>query len=140
MIGYFLLSVSLTFLTVFVLDAYMNRGEILDFIRIAAAQWIAERNGLDFDTKELDDFENYDSPQYFERMAAYDVKYWEIAFHSKLMNPFICKSCMSFYIGLFYSVGFIYFLQLDFPFSVAWVFVQNLIVFFLIELKTKNNE
>ena len=95
-----------------------------------------KKKGIEFNIEELEDINNYESPQYFERAQAYELKFWEIAYHTKLINPFICKTCMSFYIGLFYAIGFIYFLNLGFAFSVAFVFVQNLIVFFLIELKS----
>ncbi len=134
---YFLGCVILTFLSTLVLDAYMNRGEILDFIRLGAAKWLAEKHNIDFDIKAMDYFNNYDSPQYFERMSAYELKYWEIAFHTKLMNPFICKTCMSVYIGLFYTAIFAVFFSLGFAETVGWFFVQNLCVFFLIDLKEK---
>lgn len=133
---YFTTSIVLTYLTVFMLDSYMNRGEILDWIRIGVAQYISKKKGIEFNIEELENIDNYESPQYFERAQAYEIKFWEIAYHTKLINPFICKTCMSFYIGLFYAIGFIYFLSLGFAFSVAFVFVQNLIVFFLIELKS----
>ena len=136
---YFFGSVLLTFLTTLVLDSYMNRGEILDFIRLAAAQWLAKRNGIEFDRKKMDDFNNYESLQYFERMQAYQIKYWEIAFKTKLMNPFICQSCMSVYIGFFYTVIFAVFFSLGFTETILWFFIQNLIVFFLID-KNSNNE
>ena len=135
---YFFASVILTFLTTFVLDAYMNRGEIFDFIRIAVGQWLAKKNGVDFDIKEMDNFDNYESPQYFGRMEAYELKYWEIAFYTKLMNPFICKTCMSVYMGFFYSAIFTVLLEFSFAQSIGWFFIQNLCVFFLIELKSNN--
>jgi len=136
---YFFGSVLLTFLSTLVLDSYMNRGEILDFIRLAAAQWLAKRNGIEFDLEKREDFNNYESLQYFERMQAYQIKYWEIAFKTKLMNPFICQSCMSVYIGFFYTVIFAVFFSLGFTETILWFFIQNLIVFFLID-KNSNNE
>ena len=136
---YFFGSVLLTFLSTLVLDSYMNRGEILDFIRLAAAQWLAKRNGIEFDLEKRKDFNNYESLQYFERMQAYQIKYWEIAFKTKLMNPFICQSCMSVYIGFFYTVIFAVFFSLGFTETILWFFIQNLIVFFLID-KNSNNE
>lgn len=132
---YFFISVVLTYLTVYMLDSYMNKGEILDFIRIYAAKFLAKKSGVYFDDNEMSKFKNYDFPHYFERLEAYDAKYWEIAFYTKLMNPFICKSCMSFYIGAIFATGFIYNLEVTFCYSIAWYFVQNLIVSYLIELK-----
>ena len=135
---YFIGSVVLTFLSTLVLDSYMNRGEILDFIRLAAAQWLAERNGIEFNRKKMDDFSNYESLQYFERMQAYQIKYWEIAFKTKLINPFICQSCMSVYIGFFYTAIFAVFFSLGFAETIVWFFIQNLIVFYLIDKNGKN--
>ena len=40
---YFIISIVLTYLTVFMLDSYMNRGEILDWIRIGVAQYISKK-------------------------------------------------------------------------------------------------
>jgi hypothetical protein len=101
-------------------------------------QWLAKKNGVDFDIKEMDNFDNYESPQYFGRMEAYELKYWEIAFYTKLMNPFICKTCMSVYMGFFYSAIFTVLLEFSFAQSIGWFFIQNLCVFFLIELKSNN--
>ena len=142
----FFISGTITYLSTSVLDAYMGRGEILDFIRIKIARKLAAKHGIEFDEKGFEDISSYETAYpFFERKEKYDSFYWAIAFFDKRMNLVICKDCMSVYIGfiitLFFTVPIIAYIPLVFVYKVLLIptfwFINNLATWKLLNFKSE---
>ncbi len=131
----FFVSSSITYLSTSVLDAYMKKGEILDFIRLYVARKLAKEHGIEFNEKEFNDFSSYETAYpFFERQEKYNSFYWAIAFFDKRMKMVLCPDCFSVYIGfvitLIFCVPMLAYIPLVFEYKVLLIpvfwFLNNL--------------
>lgn len=76
------------------LDFAMDRGNLLDFVRIKIATWLNLGLKLQFNEAEL-------SGNWELRKDAYDAIYWNLAYEKKSFKALICNSCMGQWINLF---------------------------------------
>lgn len=142
----FLISGTITYLCTMVLDAYMKRGEILDFIRLKVAKYLAKKNGIEFNTTDLENIENYETEYpIWERQERYSQLYWGIAYFDKRMNLVLCPDCMSVYIGfvisLFFCIPILINVPLFFTYKVLLIpifwFINNLLTWKLLNWKSE---
>lgn len=99
------------------LDDWMDRGAILDFLRI----WAAKRYSKGF-SEVIPTMEN---ESYFDRQELYRQSYWQIAKDNKSFTPWVCVDCMSVRILILFILIGLFILPVQFLVFTPLAFAAN---------------
>lgn len=108
------------------IDTYLNYGEIFGEVRFFIVKKFVKKLGLnDSKFSQILDIKSYAGKDsaFNERQKEMSKAYWEIAFFSKWLTPFICVKCMSQYVSILLTTVLFFAFKSSFDYSIYMWFV-----------------